>query len=186
MLLKRVARASALVAMCMIATGCSWQESHGPDELLREMRVDSSAYAALDTCLQVRVFTDVGERTLSIHHGIVRVPNWMNDTLAGAPRDAVAECMGQEGMYRLRLLDARLSTREEVSRAVHVLLLKAAELKIVSTPPVEQFAREAVCTHDLDESPVLVLTFWYGSGREAPQTSDVMDLVPLMRTELCR
>jgi hypothetical protein len=149
------------------------------------MKIDEATFDALEPCMQVRIYTDVGQRILSTHHIRVGVPGWMDLSIARAPRNAVASCIGEEGLYRLRLLDAQLYTRDEVSRAVHVLMNKAMNLKAMTNPLVNEFAHEAVCHHELEDSPGLIFAYWYGSEHAVFQSSEDEDRVQLMRAELC-
>lgn len=164
---------------------CNSSSLKSADETLRAMGVKQNEFGTLSVCDQIRIYTDVGSRFLDLDHGVALVPSWVDDTVGQQSGPELARCISQEGLYRLGLLAGHLDSKANVSLAVHTLVYKAEQLKLLKYPEVQALLNEAVCKHDLDDEFALALIYYVDRHGKAPQFVSESNSTTRMRTDLC-
>lgn len=88
------------------------------------------------------------------------MPQWMNGVIKDNPPNIVADCIYQEGKRQLVLLETNPEQREEISLAIHAIIYKADDLKLLDVPNVHEFISEVVCRSDIKNVFRLQLLFY--------------------------
>ncbi len=176
---------SCLLALgVFVLMGCT-PSKPTQDEVLHGLSLDAAAYSAMPTCQQIRVYADFGAHFLDTDHMLALTPSWMDEVIESQPKDQAAQCIADEGLYRLRLLAGGLNSIEDTSRSVSALIYKANQLKLVSDPQVEQLLDAAVCRNRLNYESSLVLIYYYGKFKQPPPYAAESDVLQRMRSDLC-
>ncbi len=183
----RVASTAAiwLAVLAVASLSACTPPKPGQSETLSAMGISPHSFAALSVCDQVRLYADFGSHFLDLDHMVALVPAWMNDGIAAHSKDAIAQCIADEGLYRLRLLDGRLASDEDVSLAVEALVFKAFELKLLEYSEMQALVDSAVCKHSLRYASSLVLTAYYGTYKKPPPYTGASNEIQRMRVDLC-
>jgi hypothetical protein len=103
-------------------------------------------YASLSTCEQVGLYAEVGAEFLDLDHGYALVPQWMDEQLDREPRDDIGDCIVEIGTSKLGALTGVYdSTNLATSLAVHALIYKAADRRLIARSDVRSFVLAAMC-----------------------------------------
>jgi hypothetical protein len=175
--------AGAIAAV--ILHSCAPQPPLDTSQTLGAMGLNDATFSQFTTCRQIRILADVGSQHLDFDHGIVMVPAWMDTAIENQPRRQVAECISQEGSYRLALLRAHLSSTENTSFSIHALAYEAERLGLLEDVQVMSLLRSAVCDSNLEDEFALALRLYVGVKGKAPDYVGEQDASTRMRHDLC-
>jgi hypothetical protein len=149
------------------------------------MNINQDTFSRMLVCQQIRLYTDFGTHFLDIDHATVLAPSWMNDAINNQPKNDVANCISQEGFYRLSLLAGKLDSKENISLAIHALIYKANELNLLEYPQVQPLLDAAVCKNDLDNEWRLISIYYFAKYTNPPNYISQSDATERMQAELC-
>lgn len=174
---------AVLISIAMASCSSSKPKTQG--EVLQAMNMNQNTFSKFPVCQQIRIYTDFGMNFLDRGHMVALVPSWMDDAINSQPKNDVANCISQEGFYRLSLLGGGLNSREDVSLAIHTLIYKAEQLKLLNYPQIQDLLNMAICKNDLDYEYEITLIYYLSKNGKIPDYAMKDNSTERMQAELC-
>ncbi|HSB00948.1 MAG TPA: hypothetical protein VLE49_09890 [Anaerolineales bacterium] len=164
---------------------CTLSAKPSVEEALTEMNIDRTTFASMKPCKQIEVYAGVGKDYLDQDHMVVLVPDWMDQIIDNQPPEVIADCISSEGLKQLQNLSQQSNSREEISFAIHALVYRAYNSKLLEYSQTRDFLHQAVCTANVEYPFQLILIHYTSDYKKLPDYYKEDDALERMRNELC-
>ena len=138
-----------LSSLILLLSACALSFRETVEKKLYRLNIDPEYFGSLAICERVRIFAFIGAEYFDKDHFVPIVPTWLEDSINAEEPGIVIGCIIEEGHRQLGLLVRMPEKREEISLAIHTLVLKGQDLTRAQNADLKDFILKTLCDNDI-------------------------------------